>query len=66
MSKMIRVSGIEVDVVKWVIRVLIGIISFFLVHLYMQMDDMDKRLDRHSERISKIEGRVGIEKSEKK
>ena len=62
MAKTVRVSGLEVDLVKWVLRALIGVITFFLVQIYMQVQDMDKRLDRHSDRIGRIEDKVGIER----
>jgi hypothetical protein len=60
MKKTLTIGNLEIDIVGWVIKGLIAVIMFFLVHLYTQIEDMDKRMDRQGEKISKIEGKLGI------
>ena len=61
-KRTVTISGTEFDLVTWAIRGLVAVIVFFLVQLYIQVQSMDKRQDRQSDRLSKIEGKLGIEK----
>jgi len=61
-----RINETEFDFIKWAIRALLAVVVFFLAQLYYHVQQMDDRIDRHSDRISKIEGRLGIERAEKK
>ena len=39
----------------WALRALVGIITFFLIQFYMQVQELDKRVDRLSVKVQKVE-----------
>lgn len=58
----VRIAEKEIDLLKWGVRVLIGVIIFFAQQLYRQVQDQDRHIDRLRERVIVLETKAGIER----
>ena len=45
MTRKVTFGGMELDVVTWVVRAIIGLCIFFIHQLYVQVQDMDEKID---------------------
>ena len=58
----VMIAQKEIDLLKWGVRGLIGLLIFFAQQLYFQVQDQEKQIERLKLRVVVLETKAGIER----